>query len=158
MRADAVISMSEQPNARPESNPADAAGVALSIACGIHCLLTPILLLALPSVGEAFHNPMVHRLIAMGVTSIAAFALWRGYRRHKHLLPLIIGAAGVLMIWGALFVPHQTHDHDHFHLPAGTIMTIIGSALMITGHIINIRNCRTGCCHNHAQNQAAESV
>ena len=135
---------------RPEANTADAAGVALSIACGIHCLLTPILLLSLPSLGEAFHNPIVHRVIAIGVTSVAAFALWRGYRRHKHLLPLAIGAAGVLMIWGALAIPHATHDHDHFHLPAGTFVTMIGSLLMITGHILNIRNCRTGCCHNHA--------
>ena len=64
--------MSESSNIRPtdytvstlRANTADTAGVALSIACGIHCLLTPILLLSLPNLGEAFHTPIVHRVIA----------------------------------------------------------------------------------------------
>lgn len=143
--------MSDDAPAQPrESNAADAAGVAVSIACGIHCILTPILLLALPSLGEAFHAPIVHRVIAVLVTGIAAYALWRGYRRHGHALPVIIGSVGVLTIWSALFIPHEAHDHDHFHLPMGTIVTILGSLLLITGHILNIKNCRAGCCHNHA--------
>jgi hypothetical protein len=129
---------------------ADKAGVALSIACGVHCMLTPVLLLALPSLGEAFHNPIIHKLIALGVTGIASFALWRGYRRHGHLLPLVLGSVGVLTVWAALAIPHEAHDHDHFHLPMGTIVTMIGSAFLIAGHLLNIRNCRAGCCHNHA--------
>jgi hypothetical protein len=127
-------------------NVADAAGVALSIACGVHCLLTPILLIALPALGEAFHRPIVHRVIAIGVTVIAAYALWRGYRRHGHLLPMALGFAGVLTIWAAAFLPHHAHAHDHFHLPAGTIVTMLGSLMLITGHLLNIRTCRAGCC------------
>lgn len=145
----AVHEMSEPTDIRRETSTADAAGVALSLACGVHCLLTPILLLVLPSLGEAFHNPIVHKGIAIGVTAVAAFALWRGYRRHRHALPLVLGTIGVLTVWGALAIPHETHDHDHFHLPAGTIVTLIGSGFLIAGHLLNIRNCRVGCCHNH---------
>lgn len=132
------------------ASPADAAGVTLSLVCGIHCLLTPILLLFLPAIGEAFHAPIVHQVIAVAVTGIAAFALWRGYRRHHHMVPLILGAIGILIVWSALFLPHEAHDHDHFHLPTGTIVTMIGSVMLITGHLINIRDCRRACCGEHA--------
>lgn len=121
---------------------ADAAGVAVSLACGIHCLLTPILLLVLPSLGEAFHHPFVHRAIAVVVTGIAAWALWRGYRRHGHRLPLTAGLIGLTAIWAALFLPHEAHAHEHFHLPVGTVVTMFGSLLLITGHLLNIRACR----------------
>lgn len=134
------------------TSPADAAGVAVSLACGIHCLLTPILLLALPTLGEAFHRPIVHRLIAVAVTAIAAWALWRGYRRHGHRLPLAIGMTGLAAVWAALFMPHEAHDHDHFHLPTGTIITMVGSAMLIAGHLLNIRACR---CTNPACTPAA---
>lgn len=130
-------------------NGADAAGVAVSLACGIHCLLTPILLLFLPTLGEAFHRPIVHRVIAVAVTAIAAWALWRGYRRHGHVTPLVFGLVGLSAIWSALFMPHDAHAHEHFHIPAGTLITMFGSALLIVGHVLNIRNCRAGCCHNH---------
>jgi hypothetical protein len=130
---------------------ADQAGVIVSIACGIHCLLTPILLLALPALGEAFHNPLIHRAIAVAVLGIAAFALYRGYRRHHHVSPLVFGLAGVAAVWAALFVPHAAHDHDHFRLPIGTIVTMLGSALLITGHVLNIRagRCTKCACHAH---------
>ncbi|HRK31299.1 MAG TPA: MerC domain-containing protein [Tepidisphaeraceae bacterium] len=149
MASEAALTMPTPIDSPTETSTADKAGVALSVACGVHCLLTPVLLLALPAVGEAFHNPIIHKLIALGVTGIASYALWRGYRRHGHLLPLIIGSVGVIAVWAALAVPHETHDHDHFHLPLGTIITMAGSALLITGHILNIRNCRAGCCHHH---------
>src|SRR5262245_4353707 len=113
------------------TSPADAAGVTLSLLCGIHCLLTPILLLFLPALGEAFHQPIVHQAIAVGVTGIAAFALWRGYRRHHRPLPLIIGSIGVLTVWyAALFIPHDVHAHEHFKVPLGTVVTMIGSAML----------------------------
>jgi hypothetical protein len=134
----------------PASRSADAAGVAVSLACGVHCLLTPILLVFLPSLGEAFHTPIVHQSIAVVVTGIAAWALYRGYRRHRHVAPLVLGLIGLLAIWAALFVPHEAHDHDHFHLPVGTIVTMLGSALLIVGHILNIRACRCTHCATHA--------
>lgn len=124
---------------------ADAAGVAVSLACGIHCLLTPVLLLFLPALGEAFHAPIVHRVIAVAVTAIAAWALWRGFRRHHHVAPLVIGSIGLLAIWTALFMPHEAHAHDHFHLPTGTIVTMIGSLMLITAHLLNIRAARCRC-------------
>lgn len=145
----AAADISELATPRGERSAADAAGVALSVACGVHCLATPILLLVLPSLGEAFHSPIVHGVIAVGVTAIAAFALWRGYRRHRNPLPLVLGLAGVLTVWSALLIPHEAHAHDGFDLPTGSIVTMLGSLLLIAGHVINIRNCRSGCCHRH---------
>ena len=152
MAATANLVHSDRPQPGPSRAPssaADGAGVVLSVACGIHCLLTPILLLALPSLGEAFHNPLVHKLIAVGVTIIAVPTLWRGYTRHRNVLPLILGFLGMLAVWSALLIPHDAKAHERFHLPAGTIITIIGSVLLISGHVLNIRNCRSGCCHRH---------
>lgn len=141
--ADDAVTRAARP-AEDAGNAADAAGVAVSLACGIHCLLTPILLLFLPTLGEAFHRPVVHRTIALAVTAIAAWALWRGYRRHGHATPLAFGLAGLAAVWTALLLPHDAHAHEHFHIPAGTLITMLGSVLLITGHVLNIRACR--CC------------
>jgi hypothetical protein len=136
---------------RKPTPPADAAGVFVSLACGIHCLLTPVLLVALPSLGEAFHQPIVHRVIAVMVTAIAAWALWRGFRRHHHRAPLVFGLIGLGLVWSALFLPHDAHAHEDFHLPTGTIITMIGSALLVTGHVLNVRasRCTRCACHAH---------
>ncbi|MCS7032967.1 MAG: MerC domain-containing protein [Phycisphaerae bacterium] len=135
--------------ARRDSSAVDAAGVAVSLACGIHCILTPVLLLMLPTLGEAFHSPIVHRVLAVVVTAVASFALYRGYRRHGHWLPITMGSAGGILVWTAVFLPHAAADHEQFQLPLGSILTMIGSALLISSHVINLRNCRSGCCHRH---------
>ena len=41
----------------------DFLGIFLSSLCGVHCLMTPFLLLYFPSIGKNFESPWIHALL-----------------------------------------------------------------------------------------------
>lgn len=119
----------------------DKMGIFLSGVCTIHCLVTPLLALALPALGEAFEAEWVHILMALFILPVGLFAFWSGYKHHKQMRVLGLGIAGLAVIVAALLLPHEIVDQVGHHTP-----TIIGSMLLITAHILNRRAC---LCHQH---------
>ncbi|WP_156442860.1 MerC domain-containing protein, partial [Sphingomonas sp. CCH9-H8] len=81
----------------------DGLAVGASVLCLIHCLALPIVIAALPALaarldlGEGFH---------LGVLAFAlpvsAVALGEGWRRHRGLTPLFVGAAGLVLLAAGL--------------------------------------------------------
>ena len=117
-------------------------GILLSSLCAIHCLVTPLLLLALPVLGGYFENQLVHIVMALFVVPVGAFAFWSGYRHHKKLSLLVMGVVGLSLVGGAPLV----HDFFHVELMREDLMTILGSAILIGAHLLNRRACQ---CHAH---------
>ena len=77
----------------------------MAVICGIHCLVTPVLLVALPIlattfwVDENFHLWMI--LLVIPTTSLA---LWSGCRRHKDKWVLAAGSMGIGILITAIIV------------------------------------------------------
>ena len=67
----------------------DRVGVFASVLCAIHCALTPILLLMLPTFGRVWSHPASHWGMALFVVPVAAFTLTRGFRRHRRRWPSV---------------------------------------------------------------------
>ena len=89
----------------------DLIGAFLSLACAVHCIAIPALVVVLPLLGLSFFlNTMVEKVFVIASISLAAFNLCWGYRIHKRTRTLLIfSAAAVMVISGTFVLPHQ-HD------------------------------------------------
>lgn len=191
----------------PLSGKMDRLGIAASLACAIHCLIAPFLLLVLPVAGTAWSHPVVHWVLAALVIPLAIFVIFRGARQHKRYIAMVFAVLGAGFILAGLVIPHlpadssstasgdsatteltaapvasvvlvlndesdesdesanttspstNAHTHVHtdtccptinidpetgekqFNLPAASIVTIIGSVLLILAHGTNLYAC-----------------
>ena len=108
----------------------DRAGIFLSGACALHCLLSILLVSGLGLGGELFFAPDIHRVGLVLATLIAGVAIGWGALRHRMAAPFVIAMTGLTFMGGALAVPHGIKE---------AVLTIIGVALVSLGHILNLR-------------------
>lgn len=121
----------------------DRLAIAASGVCVLHCLITPLLLVAIPALASMnVTEGTFHRLLLFLIlpTSVAALSL--GCRRHQDPIILVLGASGLLQLgvtalWG----------HDLLGETGEQISTVIGSAVLSSGHLRNYRLCRRAECH-----------
>jgi len=116
----------------------DKFSIGLSMLCAIHCLLLPLLLVLLPSLGalplqnEAFHTWMI---IAVIPTSI--YALTIGCKKHQRYRLLLWGVSGLILMVLAITLGHEViGDYGE------KILTLLGAALVVFAHLGNFRRCR----------------
>lgn len=124
----------------------DKFAITLSMLCAIHCLLLPLLLVALPSIGvlqlqnEAFHLWMLAAVIP---TSI--YALTLGCKKHQRYRLLSWGLSGLLLMIIAVIFGHQIAGE-----PGEKILTLLGAILVVIAHWGNYRRCQQhqNCTHS----------
>ncbi|WP_095012388.1 MerC domain-containing protein [Tsuneonella mangrovi] len=118
----------------------DRFGVALSALCAVHCLATLVLVSALGLGGQFLLNPAIHEVGLSLAMIIAAVAIGSGALRHRRPLPFVTAMTGLSFMGGALAMPHGAEE---------AVLTIIGVALVSTGHILNLRQCRCALSGAH---------
>lgn len=123
----------------------DKIGIGLSTLCMIHCLATTFILLLVPAFGAQFldNSEQFHWLMAIVVLPVALFAFLRGYTHHHRVFTLALGFSGVGLLYTALIF-HEVFESSLPHV----LVTIAGSALLLTAHVLNWRYCRQ-CDHAH---------
>lgn len=123
-------------------------GIALTLTgvCGVHCLLTPVLLIAFPILGGSFlADEHFHLWMLLGILPTAGIATFLGCRKHKDRRVFAFTVVGLCFLGLAVFFGH----HHHLHL-ADKVLTVIGGILLAFGHVRNFRLCRqVACCHDH---------
>ena len=67
----------------------DRAGIFLSAACAVHCVLSILLVSAFGIGGELFFAPDVHRIGLVAATLIAGVAIGWGAVRHRVAAPFV---------------------------------------------------------------------
>ena len=107
----------------------DKAGIGVSLACAVHCVLAAGLALvpALAAGGAAMElveGPLLWGALALGILSLAP-----SYRHHRNLAPISWFVAGVTVI----AISHTTEGLLE------TLGTVCGVALVSTGHVLNMR-------------------
>ena len=83
----------------------DRVGIAASLACAIHCLATPFLLLLLPVAGTIWAHPLVHWVLAALVLPLALVVVYRGYRHHRRHTAMVAAVLGAGFIVAGLLLP-----------------------------------------------------
>ena len=83
---------------------ADWAGMIASIGCAIHCAAMPMVLAYLPALGLGWlAGEDFHRWMAVLCFALAASAFVPGWRKHRSFVPVMWGAAGLLLLSTAAF-------------------------------------------------------
>lgn len=96
----------------------------------MHCLALPVLLAALPAIasridpGENFHV-----VVLVFAVPTSAMALYGGWRRHRSIVPLVVGVLGLILMTAAIAL-HADEDSE-------TAITVSGSLLLAMAHIAN---------------------
>jgi hypothetical protein len=108
------------------------AAVGASALCLIHCIGLPLLLAALPALSSFLPIPeSFHVWVLAFAVPTSALALFTGRHHHRRAHPLMIGAAGlILLATGALFLLGGRWE---------TPVTVLGSLCLALAHIANWR-------------------
>ena len=114
----------------------DCAGMALSVSCGLHCIVTPLLL------GAAVGLPMgwlldesTEALLLTAAIGTASLSLGPSYwRRHRRKRCLGLFATGAILLALAKLGPVSE--------PLEPLTVASGAALIATAHLVNLRLCR----------------
>ncbi len=110
----------------------DGFAVTASMLCLIHCLVLPILLIALPVLATMLIVPEEFHTIAFAIampTSVLAMA--SGHARHLRVGPAMLAGAGLILLGaGAFAVDSETVER---------IATSIGAVTLAVAHILNWR-------------------
>ena len=126
----------------------DKVGLAISWGCIVHCIAIPLIVPFIP-VLSAVEGENTHKILLVILLFIALFAFYRGYRLHKQKIILFLGTTGIALLTAALFIEGEhahsnlePHHSELLELSWHTIVTTIGSILLIIAHIKNIRFCK----------------
>ena len=116
---------------QPHNHTTTKIGLLLSIACAIHCMAMPILLISFPFLSETFlHDPILEWSLLSGMVLIGLFTMDH-YRKKHHasLLPTGLFLIGAVLCLIAMLI------HSSVHL----YMIIAGTLLITLSHAMNIR-------------------
>lgn len=115
------------------SNLLDKTAVTLSGLCLLHCLALPLVLIALPFLGE-FSAEHLHAQMLIVVIPVSLFAFATGYRRHRNSCVIACGVLGMIVL-----VIGGTVAHRYYGLTADRLLTIVGTMILAVTHFYNSR-------------------
>ncbi|MFT2092284.1 MerC domain-containing protein [Paraglaciecola sp. 2405UD69-4] len=113
---------------------ADRVAVLLSSLCVIHCLITPILIIAIPSIGgvSLLKDETFHQLLLFFVVPIGIIALSIGYLHHKQKWVAALGMVALITLSSPLWIAHEHLGHY-----GEEVITVISSIFLVSAHTFN---------------------
>ena len=121
----------------------------LSSLCLIHCLITPFIIILLPSV-SGFFSGWVEALLIFAVvpiSSVAFFPIWVKHKNKTRLVEFLAGISIVLLV--QLFYHNLDHSGFHFDQIVETIFMVVGTGLIAYATYKNRRHTHTCSVPNH---------
>lgn len=94
----------------------DRLGVVASLLCGIHCVVTPVLLLVSPSFGQIWAHPASHWGMALLVIPVAAIMVRHSLRPDGRKWILGCGLLGILLVCVGAALPYLGSGKSSSHL------------------------------------------
>ena len=127
-------------------------GVLLSFLCGVHCLITPFLIIYLPIVGETIETTWFHTGMIIFVVIAFYQSIFKNFKLHRSKLTLGLGVIGLSLFFISYIneLNHHSDEHDHgkslsdVHGDETSMIyvAIAGAVFLISAHALNIRKCR----------------
>jgi hypothetical protein len=124
--------------------PVDAVGTTASLACAIHCALTPVVATSLPTLGLGFFaDEGTEVALSILSTLLAVVGLGLGFRRHRSHRALALLPAGI-----ALFALGRVADRSGWGRACMPCL-VGGGVVLALAHLQNRRLCRScAACRN----------
>lgn len=122
----------------------DRIAIGLSVACTIHCLGLPVLLVLAPSLSalSILDDCAFHQWMLLGVLPTSLYALTWGCQKHRNFQILAAGFAGI-----AILVITAFWGHDLFGCKGERYMTLLGACVISSAHFLNYRRCQITACN-----------
>ena len=147
----------------------DHLAIGMAAVCAVHCLLAPILIMALPIIATTFivHQDF-HLWMLFFVLPTTGVAIFMGCRNHKDRAVVALSAIGLSVLIFALINErmHYASEGDlagvvsdceicarditaePIPMHAGVWLNAVGGLFLASAHIRNFRLCRKSrCCH-----------
>ena len=123
----------------------DRLAMSLSFACILHCLFMPAFIISSVTFASIqFSDELLHYSILFLAIPISLYALLSGKRNHNNNLIFIIGISGLIILFLALF-----SEGNFYGVPLETLLTIMGSTIVISAHYKNYQICQRLDCACH---------
>jgi len=137
----------------------DRIGIGASVACAIHCIAAPFLMLLLPAAGATWSHPAVHWLLAVLVLPLALWVIYCGYRKHRKRLTLVAAGFGAALIFAGLVSPmFSTRPVIQTTLPAFSDSAHVPVQLASTTAPACVDECCPSVTHNEEAGTTTLSI
>ena len=119
---------------------------AASLTCLIHCILTPLIIVLSPVIGQFFNNPIIEFSL-LSISIICGLTIvYQGYCKHKKKHALYLFSLGI-GLWATHLISHQLKI-----IYIESLLLAIGTICVIASYYINhklIICCpkQTSCCN-----------
>ena len=123
----------------------DKAAVSLSLICVAHCFFAPSFII-LTSAFASFtvDNEFIHKFILFVAVPVSVYALYAGYKNHREISFIPIGAIGLISLILAVSLGEMLLGEI-----GEKSMTLIGSILVAYAHLKNHQLCKELDCTCH---------
>ena len=129
---------------RPTGRWLDGLGVSASAICTLHCVALTVAITMWPALwlrrqiaGVPLRWLLWLEVALAAISLIAALgALGAGYARHRRILPSLLLLPGMIVLGAGIF------SRMHFVPLWGTLIVLCGGALLVSGHLLNLRTPR----------------
>lgn len=118
----------------------DGTGMFLSLMCVVHCVLTPLLAVAVPVLVTI--EEQTHQGLALAILLVGSAAFLLGYRKHQRVDALLMGALGMAVIGTAAFYADGLAVDDIAGISTEVALTLAGGTCLIIAHARNFLLCR----------------
>lgn len=126
----------------------DKLAIGLSMACALHCLAIPVLLILVPNlVALQLDNEAFHFWMVAAVVPSSLYALSLGCKQHKRYRLLLLGLIGLVLLVAAVAL-----GEERITVVGEKLLTVIGASFVAMGHWFNYSLCRkadhddASCC------------
>lgn len=123
----------------------DGLGIMLSCLCAAHCLTGIVVVAVLGWGGGLLLHPDFHRVGLALAAILAAGSIGLGAWRYRRWSPFLVALGGLVFMGGALAVGHGLEE---------MVLTVVGVALVASGHMLNLR---LGRAAEHGRAGSAEA-
>lgn len=144
----------------------DRFAISMAVLCAIHCLLTPLLLVAMPILATTFWvSEDFHLWMILLVIPSSGIAFFTGCMRHKDQWVAVLALLGIAVLMVSLIIertyasgvageacPHCVGGHGevavHSTVTWNALLNTLGGLFLIAGHVRNYILCRRDDCHH----------
>ena len=124
----------------------DRIAISMAVLCGIHCLVTPVLLVALPILAISFWvDENFHLWMLLFVLPTTGLAVVSGCRRHKDAWVLAAAVAGLSILTACVVMERSGPGHASSGSKPPSGEMVLGSAAKPDGQTA----AAVGCCAGH---------
>lgn len=122
----------------------DRAGISISGICAVHCMITPVLIATIPSLGGIFSHLWIHLVILAFATPVAIYAFIFQGESRKITAFAVCGLLILFLAVGMEIFSHSLEAHLTANIPSPHMLNIIGGLILGVSHFLNVHSATQG--------------